>query len=375
MNYNVGTRLRIEGRFYDIIGKIQYQNTADRCVWHEYRLISCDDGREYWLSADDVYREYSISSVVRTMPYADGYHEVDRGTERVLASWGNVDVDPGETAQFTEYEDQTEEKIISVEKWSDGKEFSTGYYLDADEIEAAGSSPAREYSSGYSQGYSSQQSSKLVSTVVTLVMVMIFAGPFIIGLGGTAISVLADGYVPSVSKMLRENTYRYSYVTSVTGTGGQKADVYSVLQGTAQEAATAVINYLDGKTEDVMQNTEDDDESIAILTKKEYCLIYESEDNEVLIQVSGRKYVFSTDEEPYHSRQGTHRFYRRHYHTRAYRSDYNRFRNKISDSFSGFSDSDVGSSSSDSLNTYSGTLRQQSINSRTSSGGGTNYGK
>ena len=60
------------------------------------------------------------------------YHKVDEGREIVRQYSGNVDVDLGEAALFSEYEDPTEERIISVETWSDGTEWSTGHYLDED---------------------------------------------------------------------------------------------------------------------------------------------------------------------------------------------------------------------------------------------------
>lgn len=377
MNYNVGTRLRIDGRMFDVVGKIQYQNTSDRCIWHEYRMFSCDDRKEYWLSADDVYREYSISSVIRSMPDANGYHEVDRGTEKVLARWGNVDVDCGECAEFIEYEDVTEEKIISVERWSDGAEFSSGYYVDEDEIELISrGSPSASYSqvSGYSSSYSESSdysgSSKAVSRMVGCVVAVIFLCSML-----PDIWTFVFDRAPGISKYVSSNS-NFCYETSITASNGLKADVYTSTAGDVEFTAKYIISGIEGNTEDVTTNTEDDDYSVAILTKSEYCLIYLSEESDqVLVQVSGRKYVYSSDSEPYHSRSRTHRFYRRHYYSRAYYSDNSRYSKKYASSYSSFSDSSLGSSSGDPLNSYSSSVRQQSVSRRSSSGGGTNYGK
>ena len=81
----------------------------------------------------EVYNEYSVSRVVSNASL-DGYHEVDSGTEVVTGKFGQVDVDVMERAVFHEYEDSTEEMIISIERWEDGEEISAGYYLDADDI-------------------------------------------------------------------------------------------------------------------------------------------------------------------------------------------------------------------------------------------------
>jgi len=371
LNYSVGSRLRVDGRIFNVVGKIQYQNTTDRCIWHEYRMFSEDDRREYWLSVDDVYREYSISSVTRSMPDANDYHEVDRGVEKVMGRWGDVDVDFGETAQFIEYEDHTEEKIISVEKWSDGTEFSTGYYLDADEIEYIGKTQTTVRSSQSGSDHSGGLSVR-INTLISVIFIVVI---MLSALNTPVINLLSDLHVPSVSKMLKNDSLNYSYVTSETGSNGNKADVYKSLHGTVDSTATEIIIHLDGKTEDVMQNTEDKDNSIGILTRKEYCFIYESEEGDVLVQVSDRKYVYSTDSQPYRSRSSSHRFYRRHYYSRGYTADSSSFGSKTYNSYSGYSDTSLGSSDSDSFNTYSRTIRQQSISSRQSSGGGTNYGK
>ena len=134
VDFAVGNRLLVDGDDYKVVGKILYRNENDGMTWTEYRMLKCSSGSEYWLSVDDYYREYSISKVVH-LANIKGYHEVDSGTEVVVQRWGDVDVDAGERAGFTEYEDDTEEKILSYEFWSDGKEISKGYYLDENEIE------------------------------------------------------------------------------------------------------------------------------------------------------------------------------------------------------------------------------------------------
>lgn len=40
----------------------------------------------------------------------------------------------GDRASFTEYEDASEEHIISEEMWDDGREVSVGWYLDWNEV-------------------------------------------------------------------------------------------------------------------------------------------------------------------------------------------------------------------------------------------------
>ena len=369
MEYSVGDRLSIDGGTYDVVGKILYRNIGDSCTWYEYRLIETGTRKEKWLSIDDTYKEYSISECVK---HADnsGYHEVDSGTEQVVGCWGRVDVDPGERARFTEYEDETEELIISNEVWSDGAEVSVGYYLDADEIQlitrggAAGGGGSS--SSGFgNSGFSGRGGGKSKLGTAILIIMIVFVGFTF----AKAALTMAN---TSIEKVLNKSTY-YTYKTSITGNEGQKATVYTSSLD-LDSTAKYIINGIKGNVQGVQQNTEDDDNSIAILTKKEYCLIYESEDNEVLVQVSSRKYTYTSDQTPYRSRAGTNRYYRRYYYSTGYTADTSSYKG-VSSSFGGFGDTGVSVNSADTYSSYASSVRQASTSTRSSSGGGLSSGK
>lgn len=357
MNIQINDSLSIRGETYGVIGIITYCNPADNCVWQEYRLINHSDRREKWLSIDEHYREYSISEMVRYTS-VPGYHLVDKGTQRVAGSKGNVDVDPGECAYFEEYEDQTEEYIFSVERWSDGTEYSTGYYLEPEEIINLGNIGQHTASPSGKKGCS--------AGCIAVMAVMLL--PFIL----TAVGLGVLNFSSGIDKYLSDSV-NYSYVTSVTGKEKQKANVYSTSYS-VDEAAKDIINKIEGKTEGVQQNTEDGDSSIGIMTKKEYCLVYTSEEGGTLVQVSNRKYAYYNDSTPYHSRRHTHRYYRRFYYTMAYTKDSSRYRSGTSP-YSSYDDTSLDTSISDAYKSYSSSIRQNSINTRSSSGGGTNFGK
>ena len=210
MNYSVGDRLRVDGDEFRVIGKIVFDG-----MWVEYRLIAQSGGQERWLSIDDHYREYSISRKADRSVSFHGYHVVDEGTEIVMQTEGNVDVVKGDKATFTEYEDVTEEKIISVERWDDEEEISVGYYLDADEIQlisSANGSVVRNSSSGYSgSSYSNEQAKQNANRLIKLV-----AGLFIgVTVLGNVLPTSASS--PKITKYLEKST-KYVYETSITGT-------------------------------------------------------------------------------------------------------------------------------------------------------------
>lgn len=366
MEYSVGDTLLVDGKVYQIIGKIHYKNLSDNCCWFEYRMESKEAPQyERWLSYDSVYKEYSISQVVSNVSTA-GYHEVDSGEEEVIGAWGNVDVAVGDRARFREYEDQTEEKIISTEFWDDyGEETSVGYYLDLDEIRIYdGDEPYN--GSGIQENFRKGGNAKNMTSIIIW---MLFISLFVIfELADSGISFQSH----SIAKYLKKSV-NYTYVTSITGSQKQDADVYR----TSLDLDTAVkdiINGIEGDTQDVQQNTEDGDNSVAILTDKEYCLVYVSEENETLVQISSRKYAYTNDNTPYHARAHTHRYYRRYYYSKGYYSDAGSYR-KYTSPYSTFDDTTVNSSYNDVYSGYASSIRQASVNSRTSSGGGISSGK
>lgn len=365
LNFSVGETLRVDGDVYEVIGKISYRNLQDNCMWTEYRLVSHNMNRERWLSCDDVYHEYTISEVVKDASTI-GYHQVDSGTEEVAAVWGNVDVEIGDRATFTEFEDITEEKTISWEMWDDGMEMSKGYYLDDYEIQRVN---GYDGNGGGSSSFSSAPSYKGgKKTNIIVAIVIIFMLPNIL----PAIVLALNSGTPKISKYLAD-TSTYTYVTSITGSEKEKADVYETAYS-IDTATRDIINAVDGKTTDVQQNTEDGDDSVAILTDNEYCLIYTSEDDTTLVQISTRKYAYANDDDPYRSRTGTRRYYRRFYYSRGYYSDMTDYSSTTSP-YSSYSDSSLDSNSSDTYSTYSDSVRQASTTSRYSSGGGTSSGK
>lgn len=357
MEYSVGDTLRVDGTVYDIIGKIQYKNLSDNCCWFEYRMIAKEYKKEKWLSCDDKYHEYSISAAAFNLS-TSGYHLVDSGTEKVIGAWGDVDVVIGDQAVFKEYEDSTEEKILSSETWDDGEELSIGYYLDLDEINF--------YSAdGTIHTAKNEHSSNHTGTVKSIVYALIV---FVLLFGGK--SNLFSG--TSITKYLKKST-QYSYTTSITGNQKQKADVYKSFYD-LDYTVKDILNAIEGKTVDVQQNTEDGDNSVAILTDKEYCLIYISEDGEVLIQISTRKYAYGSDNSPHRSSAHTRRYYKRYYYSKGYASDYGTYE-KYTSPYSSYDDTFLDSNASDTYNTYSSSVRQSSVNSRKSPGGGLSSGK
>lgn len=170
-----------------------------------------------------------------------------------------------------------------------------------------------------------------------------------------------------------EDSPFYSYETSITSdlNEEEKADVYSTSRS-IEMAAKDIINAIDGETEDVQENTED--ESVAILTEHEYCLVYESEEGKTMVQASSRAYVYQSTNDPYHARTTTSRHYHSFYYFRGYSRDASRYNNRAS-GYQNYDGTAPEYNYSDTYRSYSNTVRQGSTGTRTSSGGGIGFGK
>ncbi|MBR1470390.1 MAG: DUF4178 domain-containing protein [Lachnospiraceae bacterium] len=356
MDYSIGTKLRIRDLECTVIGFIEYANMNDGYKrWKEYRLQT--NKGEFWLSVDDVYHEYSMSFPANDIRGNIGpeWHKVDEGRQKVMSYGGYVDVDPGETAGFVEFEDATEEKTLSTEIWEDGTEYSYGYYIEPNEIVVT----------GYSKIATAAAGTKTIGTVAVAAFIFIWLMGFLGGILGS----LSSSH--SIKKYI-EKSSSYAYVTSITGSQNQKADVYEyATTDTTDNVAMNIINGIEGDTESITQKDDVSDDSIAILTKKEYCLIYHPEgmEDKVYVQVSGRKYNYTSDNEPYRSSAANTSWYRSHYYSAGYASDASSYSGSPSayKTYSGDTIHNVGNGYFDS---YSSSVRQSSINSRSSSSGG-----
>ena len=359
--YGVGTKLNIKGLDATVIGYIEYANPEDGYkTWIDYRLKTHKG--ECWLSCDETYHEYSISWPANYIRGQIGpeWHKVDEGTQIVQKYGGDVDVDPGERASFVEYEDANEDNTLSVEMWSDGTEYSTGSYIEKTDI----------FVMGYEKPKKS--SSNSVITGIVIVAFLLIA----VNMIGGIFSVLSGSSGKSVGKYLKNSSY-YEYETSITGQENQKADVYEYYTSSStDQVAMAIIDGIDGETESVTQKDDLSDEEIAIVTKKEYCLIYHPEDdsNKVLIQVSSRKYNYTSDNSPYRCSHANTIWYRDHYYSSSYTSDSSSYKNTPS-AYTMYDGSTINNIGNGYFDSYSNSIRQASINSRNSSSGGISSGK
>ena len=102
-----------------------------------------------------------------------------------------------------------------------------------------------------------------------------------------------------------------------------KADIYVAKNLTIEQVKDIIIERIKSPIESIDTNIEDG--SVAIVTERYYIMIYKSDDNETLVQVSEREYVYNSRNHLYHSPLYARSFYRDYYYYKCYKNDHNRF--------------------------------------------------
>ena len=370
--FNVGDTIKADGSDYIVEGLIVFINEADNLKWTEYKIRQLSSRKVKWLSIDNDYEEYAIYTQAGSKKgfseseiLSKGFKEADFGKANVISFAGNVDVENGDWVRYREFEDISEENIISIEEWEDETEYSIGYYLDENEIIKVASSN-NNASYGNINNFNNKESNGVFKRFLAFMLILMLFP--VVGFLVPKIFINKDKIADYLS-----SSGLFTYTTSITSdlNNDEKADVYSTTLS-VEEAAKSVIDCVNGDVEDIQENAEDG--TVGIMTKYEYCLVYTDTENQTLAQISQRSYVYSSTNEPYRSTNTTARYFRRHYYTIGYSSDSSRYK-KYTSGYDNYDDGYIDTNSNNKYKTYSNSVRQSSVNSRTSSGGGTSSGK
>lgn len=334
-NLKYGQVISIKNEKYTVIGMIEF--IEDTWIWQEYKIKN-QKSEIKWLSVEKnegktQYSLYTEKPFIRVSESIEFYFEnekyslFEQGNARVKRFFGNVDVDLFEKVEFKEYINAEKNKLISVENWSGEVEKSIGIYVDEADVTIT-----QEINKSIPKNYSK---ANIMGIVYIILIFVAFSG--LIGVVGS----ISRGNV--IAKFL-EKSSDFEYVTSVTNNeNNKKAKVYK----TNLSIDEAVKKIIDAAPEDIKEVKEDNEtEGVGLLTRKEYAYVYIGEDNQVYVQVSKKSFM-TEDTNSYHSR----------YRNRGYYRTYRR------------------TSTSSNYSSYLNSARQQSINSRKSSGGGTSSGK
>ena len=335
----------IERVKYTVVNMIEYKE--DTWVWQEYE-IKHDAGAIRWLCVEkdeNNKTEYSIydkyygdinENEISFSSQNTQYELYEKGTATVKDYFGNADVDVGERCEYIDYISEDKSKVLSIEKWEEEIEKSEGRYID--------SSKVRITNEIDSQKEEMEKSNKKKGRIMSWIIYGIIFLPLII----SVFSSLTSGLLlnKSIHKYI-DKPKKYTYVTSVTNnTNREKAKIYKSPYGDMDTTVKDIISGVpEGITDTIDTDPNTEEDGIGLKTKNEFAYIY-LENGNVYVQVSNKNYANNNTGSTYHNR----------YHTYYY-ATYNSNR------------------SSYTYSTYRNSARQQSVNSRTSSGGGTSSGK
>ena len=356
-------QLEICGNTFTVIGGIEFENDGD--IWQEYCLNEKKSHQKFWLCIDQQNDEYAIYHTehdsTKFSPGAlksAGFHQVEITRGQVINTFGDVDVERGDRVKSTMYEDATEEHIMSIEQWDDELEYSSGYYLDWDEIHPASGSNFSGYVGGTSQddyGYSSNNySSNNYSSngfsnpnytqpqapqsgnsgvFGQIIFYVIFFGIFGLAILGSCLDSCSCSGCSSqtayasttVSAHLKDNP-GYTYETSVTSDLNDRefAYVYTTPK-TVKSAAEDIITAIAESHPDVQES--EDGNTVTILTPEEYAVVYPDKDDpqKTLVQVSARSYAYESSNGLHNASEQTNSHYRGFYFIRGYDRDRARY--------------------------------------------------
>ncbi|OJG85489.1 hypothetical protein RV15_GL002554 [Enterococcus silesiacus] len=359
-----GQEVAIEKVIYRIVGWANYRQGS--YSWIEYRLLSRSGNKEHWLVVEPQGNEYVLSlfkqvankkvSLNVTNSQAKyknkTYNIEETGKAMVIRSSGDVDFDPNERVEFTDFTNEKKE-ILSKEQWSDGVEYSHGRILsdaDFDLLEI------------YSPPFWKNEKVKktIMISCIAVIAVFFFA--------------LSEGFIrfpqATIEKQMKGSTM-YEEVTNVTfkDPSKTKSKIYKSDLSVDQTCENLIeldperILYVTTDKENIEQGEK------MIQTKKETVLIYIGDDGVTYIQVFPNK-----------DYQNSYSSYHAGNHSRL-RSFYVNSRNwgnnrETSSQPKVYSDGVIERSIDTSY--YSGNVasaRQNSINARKQDGGGTGFGK
>lgn len=308
---------------------------------HKWLCVETDENGQTEYS---IYKAYYGSINTNEMFLTiDGiqYELYEKGIATVKNYFGNADVDLYESCEYIDYITKDKKNVISVEKWEGEIEKSQGEYIDSLRVRITNEQDIEKMQR--------EKTENKKSKLLVLMICALFFLPVIFSLFSTLFSGLFVN--KSIGKYLEKQSKasspKYSYVTSVTNnTNNKKAKVYKSTLATIDAVVKDIIDGVpEGITDTIDSDPNTQEDGIGLHTSKEFAYIY-SENGAIYVQISEKEYVNNAGGTTYHSRHHTH-YYRTYSSTRK----------------------------STEYSNYSYSARQNSINSRLSSGGGTSSGK
>lgn len=135
-NLEYGDYIIIEKNKYSILSMMKFIEGSS--YWIEYKIYDENSRQEKFLNVE-LNGKISLFKIVKDYPFNismeinynnDVYILKEKGNGKVDTYFGMTDVGLKEEVEYYDYQSNDNKKIISIEKWKDGKEFSIGKYIN-----------------------------------------------------------------------------------------------------------------------------------------------------------------------------------------------------------------------------------------------------
>lgn len=137
LNLEYRQKIMIEKNLYTVLAMLKYSEGSS--YWFEYILKKDDSNETYYLDIEPV-GKYALHKMIDydgqpklVVIYEDEvYNLFQKGNAKVQTFYGNVGVGLNEVVEYYEY--INDNKLFTIEKWSDLTEVSVGRYIDKRKI-------------------------------------------------------------------------------------------------------------------------------------------------------------------------------------------------------------------------------------------------
>lgn len=284
----INQKILIGQDIYMVTGAIDFYNRLDNSSWTEYQLLDTKTEQVKWLSIDTLYEEYALFTSYSEGEFEFqentllqmGYHDADSGKAIITNHWGHIDVTNGDMISYIEYEDNFEKQIINIKHWKHQTVYSSGFYLNANEIQSIESSRlSTKISNSFFRHFYNFFSNHSKQKILLLISLLFF-----LFIAFTIIMNTKES--PNIQKYIAADD-NFTYVTSILSETDSniQTNIYTTTL-TIDYTLQKILDYLKGLTNSI--EVHDLDNSITILTPNECCLIYKENEDDTFVQISPR---------------------------------------------------------------------------------------
>lgn len=296
MFFRTNSKLKIDDDNYRVIGVTTFSNMNTKEKWAEYILEDLNNNKVCWLEVNEDYREYILfqnreffREIDPNELFSNNFIVYSSGTAEVVINTGHSNRSNGDEIKYRRFQNEFIGKVIEYKEWNDEEEYSIGEFINENRISASTNSVKTDfdglkdedgmydniYELNVVENSDEERFRKTSYSIFTICLVLI-----LVFLGIKFIGVTKGDTLDNVVRFDENFTYK----TSLSD-GNNLANVYRSSE-TLERTKNIILNNasVNYKNKDIETGT------IVLMNDKEICIIYTSSLEEVLIQVSSRKY-------------------------------------------------------------------------------------